>query len=157
MCTALGIPKAAQNTPRAQWLQWTICRGPLDEQNNPQGGPRVVQPGMQFPIFFAFFLQFFCRIFLHFFAYGGWRHGGQGEWEGIEGGLASCSQGGNEGAAFGGGIKNRIQNRGAYFSRAKGTVVTGAAGFFWKGLSNGLSQPLAEEGGGHEQLSGEMG
>ena len=67
------------------------------------------------------------------------------------------SQGGNEGAAFGGGIKNRIQDRWAGFPRAKGTIVTGAAGFFRKGLSNGLSQPLAEEGGVHGQVSGEMG
>jgi hypothetical protein len=66
-------------------------------------------------------------------------------------------QGRNEGATFGGGIKNCIQNRGACFPGAKGTIVTGAAGFFGKGLSNCLSQPLAEEGGVHEQLSGEMG
>ena len=66
-------------------------------------------------------------------------------------------QGGNEGATFGGGIKNRIQDRWAGFPRAKRAIVAGAAGFFGKGVSKGLGQPLAEEGGVHGKVSGEMG
>ena len=36
-------------SPCARWFQWKICWGPLDEQKIPQGGARVVQPGMQLP------------------------------------------------------------------------------------------------------------